>query len=144
MPGRAAPTLPALVQLVASQANQHLRRDLERSGFADLRPVDAYLLVRLAAGPRRAADLAAETGVTPQAVAQVVHALESAGYVTRSADPTDGRAKLVRLTPRGGLTLVVVRRSFVALERRWAERLGERRLADLRDAVEGLLGERGP
>jgi len=51
-------------------------------------------------------DLAARLGMTKQAAGQIVDDLEAAGYVTRIADPEDGRAKRTIYTDQG-LTFLV-------------------------------------
>ena len=47
----------------------------------------------------RMSDLAARMGIQPRTVTQFIDALESAGFVTRTPDPHDRRATLLRLTP---------------------------------------------
>jgi DNA-binding MarR family transcriptional regulator len=46
-------------------------------------------------------DLSQALGCTPRNVTGLVDALEAAGFVVRSRHPTDRRAVLVSLTPRG-------------------------------------------
>jgi DNA-binding MarR family transcriptional regulator len=104
-----------------------------------LRPAHALLLVPLLAGGRHAASLAAELGVSRQAVAQVVAALERDGYVQRIADPGDARAKLVCLTPKGRAGLRAMRSSARATEDAWRQRLGPERLAAFRETLLMLL-----
>jgi DNA-binding MarR family transcriptional regulator len=61
-------------------------------------------------GPVRSGDLAAREHVSAPTMTRLVGALADAGYVTRSADPSDGRGMLVALTPAGGTALAAVRR----------------------------------
>jgi len=49
----------------------------------------------------RLTDLATALGISRQACNQAIKPIESAGYIARRADPSDGRAKTVWLTPRG-------------------------------------------
>ncbi|MDI9899016.1 MarR family transcriptional regulator [Rhodococcus sp. IEGM 1409] len=56
-------------------------------------------------GPLTAKALAKFERVTPQSVAKTVTALEEQGMVTRSSDPSDGRAVLVTMTELGTSTL---------------------------------------
>jgi DNA-binding MarR family transcriptional regulator len=51
------------------------------------------------------AHLAADAMITTSAVAQRLNRLESRGLIIRRADPSDGRGKLVRLTPAGKETV---------------------------------------
>ena len=95
----------------------------------------------------RLTDLAERAGLTKQAVGEVVDDLVRLGYVVRAPDPTDGRAKLVRLTEKGEEALALGNRIFDDIERRWAQQLGEDRMAGLRETLEELhvlLGEPMP
>jgi DNA-binding MarR family transcriptional regulator len=119
-----------------------LRADFADYGMPALRPVHALLLVPLIGGGRHAVSLAAELGVTRQAVAQVVATLERDGYVCRVPDPGDGRAKLVCLTPLGRTALRTMRASALAAEDSYRRTLGDERLAEFRDTLLDLLSER--
>ena len=55
----------------------------------------------LARGDRRLSELADALGITRQAANQVIDLIESAGYIERTPDPADGRAKRVQLTRKG-------------------------------------------
>jgi DNA-binding MarR family transcriptional regulator len=69
-------------------------------------------------GPLRITDLTARERITQPGMTGVVARLESAGFVTRRPDPTDGRATLVEATAQG--------RGFLRdLRRRRAETLSE-------------------
>lgn len=52
-------------------------------------------------GPMRMSDLADAVRTHPAALTRQVQALESEGYVDRSADPHDGRASVVTVTAAG-------------------------------------------
>lgn len=70
-------------------------------GFKDMTPAFASLVPLLDAAGARPTALAQRAGITKQAISQLVRELESRGYVEQVADPTDTRAKIVRLTRRG-------------------------------------------
>ncbi|MGH8324375.1 MAG: MarR family winged helix-turn-helix transcriptional regulator [Steroidobacteraceae bacterium] len=70
-------------------------------GFEDLTPAFASLMPLLDATGARPTILAQRAGITKQAISQLVRELESRGYVEQVLDPTDTRAKIVRLTRRG-------------------------------------------
>ena len=63
--------------------------------------------------------------MTKQAVGEAVTELERLGYAERVPDPTDGRAKIIKLTDRGVEACLTGRRIFAEIEREWAEELGE-------------------
>jgi len=58
-------------------------------------------------GPARPSVLAAEFGVAPRTITELVDILERDGLVARKADPTDRRAVLVTLTGEGEAALAV-------------------------------------
>jgi DNA-binding MarR family transcriptional regulator len=81
--------------------------------------------------------LAKHANVTVQAMGELVDYLERHGYVERASDPTDGRAKLVRLTERGRELYALAVRLVTELEETWASYFGERKMRQLKR----LLGE---
>lgn len=133
------PTVPALVQLVAASAAPHLRAAFAAAGLDGVRPAQSVVLVPLAAGGLHASDLADRLGVSRQAIAQAVVALERHRYVSRLPDPVDGRAQIIELTPRGRQVLRVLRSAAVDLEKRWQDTLGQQRLKELRKSLQLLL-----
>jgi DNA-binding MarR family transcriptional regulator len=70
---------------------------------------------RLADGPSRITELAAEERVSQPAITLLVNRLEHRGWVQRAADPTDGRAVLVTLTPAGEDALCALRAEYRAM-----------------------------
>jgi len=53
------------------------------------------------AGPLRISELAEREAISQPGMTTLVNRLEAAGYAERIADPTDGRATLVRITDLG-------------------------------------------
>jgi DNA-binding MarR family transcriptional regulator len=76
--------------------------------------------------------LARHANVTVQAMGELVDHLASHGYVERVPDPTDGRARLVRLTDRGLDAYTLAVKLVTGLESTWAEALGERKMQELK------------
>ena len=52
-------------------------------------------------GPMRASALAEAEDIAPASITRIVNALEAAGFVVRTSDPSDGRAHMVALTDQG-------------------------------------------
>ena len=90
----------------------------------------------------RLTELAERALMTKQSVGEVVTDLVRRGYVERVADPSDGRAKIIRLTERGREAYVLGRQLIDEIERDWAERYGEDRLSALREALEAVVADR--
>lgn len=79
-----------------------LRRLREVSTGEELTTSQASVLARLGKGEAATASGLAEIeGVRPQSMAATIAALEQAGLVIRTPDPSDGRRQLVTLTAAG-------------------------------------------
>lgn len=79
-----------------------LRRFREAGADDAITPSQASALARLGkGGVSTVSALAAVEKVRPQSMAATIEALETAGFVTRSKDPADGRRQLVDLTESG-------------------------------------------
>jgi DNA-binding MarR family transcriptional regulator len=63
--------------------------------------------------------------MTHQSMSELVAALERRGWVERRPDPTDGRARLVCLTPEGSALTRRGLHHINAIEREWQERWRE-------------------
>ena len=70
-------------------------------GYVDFPFASASLLWLLDEGGTRSTLLAQRAGVSKQAMSQLVRLMERQGYLEQVADPSDTRAKVVRMTPRG-------------------------------------------
>jgi DNA-binding MarR family transcriptional regulator len=131
--------LPALLTLVKEAALHKMRGRLAEEGYGDIREGYGCVFgfIDIDEGSRLT-ELAERAGLTKQAVGEVIPELEQLGYVTREPDPRDGRAKIIKLTPKGREATLTGRRLFAEIEREWAEQLGEDLLAGLREAAERI------
>jgi DNA-binding MarR family transcriptional regulator len=84
----------------------------------------------------RLTDLAERARMTKQSVGEITSDLEQRGYLERVPDPSDGRAKIIRLTERGRSAQALGFELIAEVERDWAERYGAERVAALREALE--------
>jgi DNA-binding MarR family transcriptional regulator len=110
-------------------------RDLHDAGFTDLVP--AHLAVLRYPGPenRRPSELAAEAGMTKQAVNYLLGQMERLGYLTRDDDPEDQRFKRIRLTDRGHAAARAIRASVAGIEAELEQQLGPADFAKLRELL---------
>jgi DNA-binding MarR family transcriptional regulator len=120
-----------------------LQRRLAAAGMEDLRFADGFVFQHLVEGPRSVSSLAERLEVTQQAASKAVADLERRGYVSRTADPDDARAKHVALTARGRAAIEAGREQRAAIEAELAERLGARRVAAARRVLNDALGDLG-
>lgn len=76
--------------------------------------------------------------MTKQGVGEAVSDLERLGYAERVADPSDGRAKIIRLTARGREAQRAGYAIIGEIEREWAERFGSERVEEMRALLADL------
>jgi DNA-binding MarR family transcriptional regulator len=86
-------------------------------------------------GEARISDLAALDHCSQPTMTTQVRRLEDAGLVSRTVDPGDGRAVLIRITPKGVQTLRQVRADRGSAVDPYLERLDDADRATLADAV---------
>ena len=135
-------------QLLRTPYQAFLARLYERlaaAGYADTAPSWGHnIFFYLREGGLRLTELAERSRTTKQAMLYTVNQLEAAGYVERVPDPTDGRAKIVRLTERGWELRRVADGIIAGIEEECARRLGEgkmRQFEDLMKEVSDVLRE---
>jgi DNA-binding MarR family transcriptional regulator len=130
--------LPVLLAELKEAAIHDLHARLADEGYTDIRPSHGCVFRFIAPEGSRLTYLAERSGFTKQAIGEAVDDLERRGYVERTPDPLDKRAKLILLTERGRGALLAGRRIFEEIERDWAEQVGEEVVTTMREALERL------
>jgi DNA-binding MarR family transcriptional regulator len=120
-----------------------VQRRLAADGFGDARVADGVLIQHVVDGPRTVTDLAERLGVTQQAASKAVADLERRGYVGRTPDPEDARARRVALTDRGRAVVEAARAHRAALAGELADLLGYERLDRARQALLEVVSHLG-
>ncbi|WP_426766651.1 MarR family winged helix-turn-helix transcriptional regulator [Pseudarthrobacter sp. 1G09] len=130
-------TVDSALQNVEHQISLFWRRaraisnQLSREVHPDMEPAAYGLLsVIRKEGTIRLTDLAINIGVGKPSVSRQVAFLEGLGLVSKEADPLDGRAQSIRLTPKGEEKMHEVQD---ARRQVFRERLGEWPLGDLQE-----------
>ncbi len=129
-------------QLLWAPYRAHLLRlheALAAAGYPDIQPAHGDNLFRhLRREGSRITEIAEQTQLTKQYIGHLADYLEERGYVERTPDPLDSRAKLVRLTAKGREVERVAEAALQRLEEELTERLGPERMAALRALLEEL------
>ncbi len=129
----------SLLMFIASRAAaDRIFRVVHDAGFGDVTIAQSRLLMGVDPDGTRLSVLAERAQIAKQTATALVDKLERAGYVERAADPSDGRARLVRLTPRAQAALPIARAEEARIEAEWEEHLGSERMMQLRDALTSL------
>ena len=128
-----------LLQQLARDFERRTRTALQARGHTELLPSHQVVFAGLGRSGTRLTVLAQNAGMTKQAMGQIVDDLEQLGYVERTPDPEDGRAKIVRFTPAG---LDFVCDAAEVLDEIWREYsglLGSEELDQLQGTLHKLL-----
>jgi DNA-binding MarR family transcriptional regulator len=131
--------------MVASRAHTAaVTARLAVRGYEDFPFASASLLWLMDEGGTRSTLLAQRAGVTKQAMSQLVRLMERQGYLEQVPDPTDTRAKVVRMTKRGEAVKTACVEVREELNRKLAGALGmdeAGRLEANLDAAAGSFGK---
>jgi DNA-binding MarR family transcriptional regulator len=135
-------TLIALLRRTSRLMVEEITERMEAAGYPDSPSRHYPVFENIDLEGTRVTVLAARAGITHQAMAQLVAELEHRGIVERVADPSDGRARLVRLTDHGREIVRAAIKQIAAIEDKWRRhwrRAGLR--GDARAALEAALRE---
>jgi DNA-binding MarR family transcriptional regulator len=129
------PLIGALLRIPWEAVQQHMLERLRERGFADFDR--AYFAVFRYPGPQgaRPTDVAAQVGMSKQALSYLLRELERLGYLVREPHPDDLRSKRIVLTERGVAAVGVIRDAVTEIEAAWEQRLGPKRFALLRNLL---------
>ena len=137
-PERPSPDYVPLIALV-HRLNKALQQDMVRAaherGHTGLKNSHNAVFATLDAEGSRAADMAAQLGITRQSMGEIVRELVELGIVEMKPDPKDRRAKLVTWTEEG---LRVAREGYghiLDVEDRCAQEIGAEEFSRLREAL---------
>ncbi len=134
---RGAVDLATLMFVSYRAMDERVLAAMRAAGY-DLTVAQSRIAQRIDDGGSRLTDLADRAQVTKQTASLLVAALEEKGIVERVPDPDDGRARLIRLTARGRAASHEAMQVVLGVEREWAEHLGPRLTAQLREALTRL------
>lgn len=128
----------AVLFFVAHRAmEQRVVQRLRDHGF-HLTLAQGRIAARIGPHGTRLTELAEQAQVTKQTAGYLVGQLERGGYVERVPDPSDARARLVRLTPRAAAAQRVARGVEEEVLAEWTALLGARQMRSLERSMAAL------
>ncbi len=110
------------------------------AGFPQ-KPAHSAVFAQIVPDGSRLTDLARGANMSPQAMGELVDELEQLEYVVRHPDPTDRRAKLIVLTPKGRDCIAAGMATIDGIEQQLTELLGERGHRELRRLLTKVLAQ---
>jgi DNA-binding MarR family transcriptional regulator len=114
------------------------------AGYADLQPSHVLVFRYPTIEGLRPKDLANQMGISKQAMNDLLRQLEARGYLELRPDPSDGRARLISLTPRGSELMELTHTMAQDVADEWARLVGRQRLDALRQTLIELVGRGSP
>jgi DNA-binding MarR family transcriptional regulator len=134
-----ATTFQVLIKVARLVNERSIARVNERAGRTIFRQALANLFPHIPLEGTRITELAHKLQVSKQAVSKLVGELEAEGILETVPDPQDGRARLVRFTPRGIEAIHEGMKAFRDVESQLARKVGRKRLERLGDDLRVLL-----
>jgi DNA-binding MarR family transcriptional regulator len=129
---------------VAARLTAELTAVYEAHGLTE-GDFDVLATLRRAGAPyeRTAGELAEHTMITTGGMSKRIDRLERAGLVSRRSSETDGRGRVIRLTPRGLEKIDAAVTDHLANERRLLDELDPADAAELERILTGWLARLG-
>ena len=129
----------SLLMFIASRAAaDRIFTAVRDAGFDDATMAQSRLMMGIDPEGTRLSVLAERAQIAKQTATALVDRLERAGYVERVPDPSDVRARLVRMTARAQAALPIARAEEARIEAEWQAHLGDERMDQLRQALTAL------
>ena len=123
--------------------DESLQDHLEAAGWPRMSRTKSMIMINVADGVTRPIQIAANLGITRQAVHLALEELREMGLVQIEPDPNDKRAKQVRFAPdqRGEDMRNDALRSLHRIEKVLEQQIGAARFAKLREVMETDWGD---
>jgi len=126
------PMIGALLRMPWERVVRRMLERLNAEGFDDLDMAHISLLLYPDPQSARPSELAAQRGISKQAVNYLLGELEALGYLKRRPDPSDRRSKCTALTDRGEQAAYTIRDAVGDIERDCQAQLGQDRFGPLK------------
>jgi DNA-binding MarR family transcriptional regulator len=141
-PEPSLPPLPvgALLRFGLHEIRSQIYAGVRAAGFDDVRPAHVTLFRWPGPDGRRPSEVAADVQISKQRVNDLLRDLERLGYLALRRDPTDNRARIIRLTPRGKRLHATAVGIHAQIEEQWRQKLGSQRYERLRHSLAELMG----
>jgi DNA-binding MarR family transcriptional regulator len=118
---------------------QRLYTAVIEAGYTDLLPGQLLLYRYPTIEGMHPGELAAQMGISKQAMNDLLRQMEAKGYLQLRPDPRDRRARLINLTERGVELMEFVRSESQVVADEWARIAGRERYEQLRETLVELV-----
>lgn len=116
-------------------ADESLQLTLQSAGWERMSRTKSMIMLNLIYGVTRPIQLAANLGISRQAVHQILQEMAQEGLIELIEDAADRRAKVVVISKKAKNISDDIQRAMTAIETELAQRIGERSVALLMQAL---------
>jgi DNA-binding MarR family transcriptional regulator len=121
---------------------RHMDAELAAAGFAERRfPEGRVLAMCSRPGETTISDVGRGLGITRQGASKIVAEMRERGYLAVTLSATDGREKILTLTPRAIEFLTVRRNAADAFEARLRDKIGDDEIEHLFRLLDAVAGD---
>lgn len=138
-PTEARRTLGALLRLPYAALVGRVYGGLAARGFPEIRVAHGAVLRHIRPSGSRLTELAERAGMAKQSMAYLVEDLTGLGFLAAVPDPSDGRARLVRLTAKGRKLMVAMLELSGEAEEELVAKVGAADMRTLRRVLEKVV-----
>lgn len=121
--------------------DESLQLAMKERGWKNMSRSQSLILINIASGVHRASTLAANLGVSRQAISQMLAEMQAAGKIDVKPDPEDRRAQRVTFSKESAAERDDAMMILSNIEQELAKRIGKRRMTALREALSMDWGE---
>jgi DNA-binding MarR family transcriptional regulator len=125
----------AYLRILWDELRYNMEHQLIEKGFTDISPSHGWIFHNTQEEGTRITELAAIAKITKQSMSALVAQLEETGYVKKKIDPTDKRAWLLILTPKGKKVRDTGKEINHAFEKKWEQKLGKKDYNEFRQLL---------
>jgi len=118
---------------------EDLVKRLEAHGYSDVSQADLNTLRFVKSSGSTSIEIAKLAGVSKQAIAKSISAIEAKGYLKRQPNSHDGRSQIVLFTSKGRRMIGVCIHVIADIEKIYEKKIGTKAFRDLRSSLTKLL-----
>jgi DNA-binding MarR family transcriptional regulator len=122
----------AMLRIPAQAIHHRIIHELNAAGFDDLSLPHIAVLQYPGPDGVRPGKLAERSGMSKQAMNQLLRSLEAMGYLVRRNETRGGRSRIVRFTQRGNAAYTRIIEILGEVEQEWSAVLGSREFGQLK------------
>jgi DNA-binding MarR family transcriptional regulator len=133
------PSVVGRLRLAYDLGRHEMLEGIHAAGHPDVTSAMVALFRFAGVDRRRPGEIAMTARLSKQAANDMLRELERLGYVERHPDPTDGRARIIRLTERGQALDSAVWSAGREAEQAWRARFGDEQWATFNGVLDELI-----